>query len=305
MFATPILELAATANLVSNTRDYNIRAQKLSSDEVGDLVTAFNEMLARVQARDAEIRKSLAAREEAVEQLAELNQELQRSNEQLARSNEDLERFAFVASHDLQEPLRMITVYTQLLEKQFLKDPTPKAAEFITIVIGGARRMRELLSDLLAYAEIGAQRDSDAIVDLNVVIEKARHNLGFAIESTHAVITSPALPLLKAYEGHLIPLFQNLIGNAIKYRSEKPPHIRISFHAEDGNLCFAVSDNGIGIAPEYHSKVFIPFKRLHGAKTPGSGIGLAICQRVVERYGRQDLGRIPVGTGCDVPVYAA
>ena len=153
VFMTPILDLAGTAKQVSGTRDYSIRATKLSNDEVGDLVAAFNEMLAGIQKRDAELRESLAAQQQAVVRLAELNRQLQNSNQELARKNEDLERFAFVASHDLQEPLRMITVYTQLLLKRY-GDAGPDASDYLDNIVSGTHRMRDLLADILTYAEI-------------------------------------------------------------------------------------------------------------------------------------------------------
>ncbi len=285
MFATPILELARVAKSVSKTRDYGIRAQKLSNDEVGDLVAAFNEMLARIQTRDAELRESLTAQEAALVRLGHLNKELQRSNEELARSNEGLERFAFVASHDLQEPLRMITVYSQLLVKQY-GDAGGESAAFVDQIVGGTHRMRELLEDVLAYAEVAAKPEiAAAPVDLNAVIESVKQNLKMSIEETGAEIVAASLPVLNANEGHLLSLFQNLISNGIKYRGEQPAKITVSVEETNGDYRFAVSDNGIGIEPEYHAKIFVAFKRLHGKEIPGTGIGLAICQRVVERYG--------------------
>ena len=272
LLTVPISRLVSTATSVSTSRDYSIRAEKLTSDEMGVLVDAFNDMLARIESRDEELRQSLLAREQ--------------TNRELVRSNEDLEGFAFVASHDLQEPLRMISVYTQLLQKRSLIDASAQTAEFVQNIVSGARRMRELLDDLRAYAELGTPGDPAGAVDLNVVLEKAKENLAFSIQTSRAVVTSVQMPCVSAYEGHLIPLFQNLIGNAIKYRGKQPPQVCVTYRRNgNGELLFEVSDNGIGIAPEYHWKVFIPFKRLHGPDIPGSGIGLAICKRVVERYG--------------------
>jgi light-regulated signal transduction histidine kinase (bacteriophytochrome) len=237
---------------------------------MGVLVGAFNEILSRIEARDEELRQALADREDA--------------NRHLAESNADLERFAFVASHDLQEPLRMVTLYTQLLQKRLLIDSGNEASEYVNNITDGTRRMRELLNDLRAYAEIRAEAEI-APVDLNTAVAKARANLQLAIESSGAEITADKLPWLKAYEAHFVALFQNLIGNAIKYRKDEVPRMHISFRHEAGSLQFAVADNGVGIAPEYQNVIFVPFKRLHGREIPGSGIGLAICQRVVDRYG--------------------
>jgi signal transduction histidine kinase len=269
--ATPISRLAGVAKSISETKDYTIRARKYSADELGILVDAFNEMLAGIQARDNELRKALS--------------EVQQSNESLARSNEDLERFAFIASHDLQEPLRMITLYSQLLVRQYPSVLDGQGSAFVNNIVSSTTRMRELLADLLAYTEIGArveQPEND--VDLNSVVEKVLDNLKVSISDCGAIITADQLPVVRADEALLIPLFQNIIGNALKYRSDQPPRIRISVTELEDCFQFSIQDNGIGIDPEYHSKIFQAFKRLHGKQIPGTGIGLAICQRVVEKY---------------------
>lgn len=268
--SVPVFRLVETATLVSESRNYDIRAEKLTGDEMGVLVDAFNDMLARIQSRDEELRQLLHDREEA--------------NRQLVRLNEDLERFAFVASHDLQEPLRMITVYTQLLQRRALLSSNPQSAEYVANIVGGARRMRELLDDLRAYAELGAPDAPGLNVDLNTVILRAKENLALSIKDSGAVVTCDRLPFVTAYEGHLVPLFQNLIGNAIKYRGEQAPRIHLAY-SKGSDLSFSVTDNGIGIAAEFHEAIFVPFKRLHGSNIPGSGLGLSICKRVVERYG--------------------
>jgi len=297
MIATPILNLAHAATSVSETKDYSIRAKKLSNDEVGALVEAFNEMLSGIQSRDMELRKALGARQDALHQLAVLYADLKKSNENLARSNEDLERFAFVASHDLQEPLRMMTVYSQLLIKQYPAGAGAQVDTYVERISGGAKRMRELLADLLAYTEIAAAPDKQVqSVDLNTVLEKVQQNLKVQIDESGAIITSDVLPVVAAYEGHFIPLFQNLIANAIKYRSEEVPRINISVVHSNDDYRFSVTDNGIGIDSQYYGKIFLAFKRLHGNNIPGTGIGLAICQRIVERYGgriwvESELGR--------------
>ena len=219
-------------------------------------------------------------------EVVKMNVELQRSNSSLARSNEDLERFAYVASHDLQEPLRMVTTYSQLLIRSYAKNLQGDASGFVDNIVEGTRRMRTLLADLLAYTAINAAGDEPLQrVDLNAVLENAKNNLKAAIAESGAVITSDPLPSIRGHEGHFVSLLQNLIGNAIKYRSNEAPRVHLAVQHENGDVKVEVSDNGIGIAPEYHQKIFVPFKRLHGRKIPGSGIGLAICQRIVERYG--------------------
>ena len=169
---------------------------------------------------------------------------------------------------------------------------------FVDNIVGGTARMRELLADLLAYAEIGAGPEKAVKpVDLNAVIDSVRRNLQVAIDESGAQIRADRLPSLCVYEGHFVSLFQNLIGNAIKYRSDRPPEIRISFEETAEEMRFAIEDNGIGIAPEYYDKIFSAFKRLHGRKIPGTGIGLAICQRVLERYGGRSWVESEVGKG--------
>jgi PAS domain S-box-containing protein len=234
----------------------------------------------------SKIARDVTGQVRAAEHLAQLNASLQKTNGRLARSNDDLERFAFVASHDLQEPLRMITVYSQLLLKAFPGEPSVEVGMYMEYIVGGTRRMRELLADLLAYSEIGARQDEpSSVVDLNAVLEKATQNLKASIDANGAVIAAARLPVVSVEEAHFISLFQNLLGNAIKYRGAQPPRIDVSFEETDGQLRFAVADNGIGIEPAYREKIFVPFKRLHGKNIPGTGIGLAICQRVIERYG--------------------
>jgi len=255
-------------------------------DELGRIVGA------------SKIARDISAKVHAAEALAQANAALQKSNESLARSNEDLERFAFVASHDLQEPLRMMTVYSQLLVRAFPGQHNGDVTQYVDYLVGGARRMRELLADLLAYAEIGARGELPlSPTDLNLVLDKVTANLKASIDESGAAIAAARLPVVNAHEGHFVALFQNLIGNAIKYRSGAKPQVRISVEQTDGQLRFTVADNGIGIEPEYLEKIFVPFKRLHGGDIPGSGIGLAICQRVIERYGGRIWAESEAGRG--------
>jgi light-regulated signal transduction histidine kinase (bacteriophytochrome) len=232
------------------------------------------------------ISRNITEQVRAADRLAQLNADLQRSNKVLALTNQDLERFAFIASHDLQEPLRMITAYSQLLIKSHPGQFGSEAGTFVANIVDGTTRMRDLLSDLLAYTEIRSRDDEPLeVVDLNVVVENVRQNLKASIDETGAVVTSDRLPLLRMHRAHFQPLFQNLIGNAIKYRSAQPPRIHISVEDVDNELRFTVSDNGMGVDPAYHKQIFEVFRRLHGRNIPGTGVGLAICQRVVERYG--------------------
>jgi PAS domain S-box-containing protein len=253
--------------------------------DVAITVSPVYDALGRI-AGSSKIARDITQQVRAADRLAKLNADLQQSNENLARSNEDLERFAFIASHDLQEPLRMITIYSQLLVKECGVASNDSSTKYVDTIVSGTKRMRDLLADLLAYTSIGAQNDQPAAaVDLNSVLETASKNLTFSIAETGAAVESEDLPTVIGHEAHFIPLFQNLIGNAIKYRSEAPPRIHIAVDQTDSEVRFSVADNGIGIAPAYHTKIFAAFKRLHGGSIPGTGIGLAICQRVVERYG--------------------
>ena len=278
-----------------------VEYQTVRSTKTGDLINVslscspLYDALGRITGA-SKIARDITEQVRAAQRLEQLNADLRKSNDSLARSNEDLERFAFVASHDLQEPLRMITAYSQLLVDRYNGPLDDEAAMFVDNIVGGTSRMRELLADLLAYAELGAGPEKPVeTVDLNDVIECVKRNLKVAIDDTGARILADHLPALRAYEGHFVSVFQNLVENAIKYRSDRSPEIRISFEETAEQLSFAVADNGIGIAPEYHEKIFSPFKRLHGKKIPGTGIGLAICRRVLERYG----GRIWVESELD------
>jgi PAS domain S-box-containing protein len=227
----------------------------------------------------------LTALKDAQAEVARINADLKKTNEHLARSNEDLERFAFAASHDLQEPLRMITTYAQLLIRTYPKQLEGETNAFVRNILEGAMRMRELLSDLLAYSEIsGETGDPPQPVNLDAIVQKVRKNLQVAVQESGAAISPGNLPTVLGNAGHFVQLFQNLVGNAIKYRGAEPPQISISWKPAQDEIQFAVSDNGIGIDPAYHAKIFGVFKRLHGKKIPGTGIGLAICQRIVERY---------------------
>ncbi len=213
---------------------------------------------------------------------------LRLTNVALLRANEDLNQFAFAASHDLQEPLRMIASYSQLLFKGYRSQLDGEAATCIEFITDGTRRMRDLLADLLAYARMaGDGQETTEPVALNHALQTALKNCQAAIEESSAVITSDNLPTIPGFEPHLVQLFQNLISNGLKYRSERPPRIHVSAERQDNLWRIAIQDNGIGIAPQFHKQIFSMFKRLHGHTIPGTGIGLAICKRVVDRYGGQ------------------
>ncbi len=204
---------------------------------------------------------------------------------ELRRANQDLESFAYSASHDLQEPLRMIAIYSQMLVNGYKDKLEGEAEMYVRMITDGTRRMRELLADLLAYTAVDAQATDDTeTIDLNLIFEEVIKNSKVAIEESAAMVSSDPLPIICGHRAHFVQLFQNLISNGIKYRSKRSPRIHVSAEQQNGSWRFAVTDNGMGIAPEHHEKIFGVFKRLHGKTIPGTGIGLAICQRVVERY---------------------
>lgn len=236
-------------------------------------------------------------RKQAEESLRSKERHLLIVNEALSEANSSLKQFAYAASHDLREPLRTISSYVKILidaTKQDRQRDAEMAARFIT---EGTNRMGQLLTDLLTYTELTVKEEDEAFepVDLNVVVEKAMADLGMMIEQSGALITRDTLPVIRGHESNFVQLFQNLIANAIKYRSDRPLTIKISAERFADGWRLSVSDNGMGIAPEYHEVIFGVFKRLHGSKIPGTGIGLAICRRVVERFG----GRIWVESEVD------
>jgi PAS domain S-box-containing protein len=211
---------------------------------------------------------------------------LKNTMEDLVRSNKELEQFAYVASHDLQEPLRMVSSYVQLLERRYKGKLDSDADEFIAYAVDGASRMQRLINDLLSYSRVGTRGKELKKVACSRALGQATANLSGVIEATGAVVTNDDLPTLKADEFQLIQLFQNLIDNAIKFRSKEPPRIHVSARKKEKEWLLSVSDNGIGIDPQYAERIFVIFQRLHERdKYPGTGIGLAICKRIVERHG--------------------
>ncbi len=206
--------------------------------------------------------------------------------QELARSNKDLEQFAYVASHDLQEPLRMVTSYVQLLAKRYKGKLDSDADDFIHFAEDGAVRMWKLINDLLTYSRVGTHGKELEPADCETALHQTLDNLKLAVEENEALVTHDALPTLMADNLQLIQLFQNLIGNAIKFRGDEPPRVHVAASRNGNGWIFSVRDNGIGIAPEYAKRIFIIFQRLHSReKYAGTGIGLSICQKIVERHG--------------------
>ena len=223
---------------------------------------------------------------------------LREKTEELARSNRDLEQFAYVASHDLQEPLRMVTSYVQLLAKRYRGKLDSDANEFVSFAVDGALRMWKLINDLLTYSRVGVRGKELEPTDCETVLDQSLNNLKVAIEENGAVVTHDPLPTVMADNPQLVQLFQNLIGNAIKFRGNELPRVHVSASRNGSAWIFSVCDNGIGIAPEYAKRIFIIFQRLHSReKYPGTGIGLSICQKIVERHGGRIWVESEVGKG--------
>jgi light-regulated signal transduction histidine kinase (bacteriophytochrome) len=207
--------------------------------------------------------------------------------DELHRSNEELDQFASIASHDLQEPLRMVASYTQLLSRRYTGKLDADADEFIAFAVDGASRMQQLIKDLLAFSRVGTKGTELLETSSEIALQQALINLRGAIEESGAQITFDPLPIVLADKMQLIQLFQNLIGNAIKYQSEgEIPRVLISARKEKKKWVFAVRDNGLGIDSQYFDRIFGMFQRLHKREEfAGTGIGLAICKKIVERHG--------------------
>lgn len=406
----PISNLAAAAKSVSETRDYGIRARKISGDELGLLADAFNEMLANIQSRDVELRRAgqeleqrVLARTEELRQSEErfraliegvgdyaifildpqgkiaswnagaerikqykaseiigqhfsrfyppeiprtqmdqnlktaetqgrwedegwrvrkdgtrfwagvvitalrdsegklvgfskitrdlterrrAEEALRRHAEDLARSNADLQQFAYVASHDLQEPLRMVISYLQIIADRYGPLLDADGHEFLNFAVDGGYRMRQLITDLLEYSRVGTRHSNTAPADCNAILDDVRANLDLAIREASAEVTSSHLPTVTADPALLLQLLQNLVSNAIKFRGKQPAKIHVAAKREERAWIFSVADNGIGIDPKHRQAIFEIFRRLHDRmEYPGTGIGLAVCKKIVERLG--------------------
>lgn len=233
----------------------------------------------------ATVRAMLRLRQ-AESDLSAANERLQALNAELQRSNEDLAQFAFAASHDLHEPLRTVASFAALLAKTAGAKLTDTELQYLAFISEGSRRMQALIDDLLTYSQVGKKPESTQLVDLNAVLSWAIEDLRERISKSGAEISSEPLPSITGDEAQFVHVFQNLLGNAIKYaRPGVKSTIHISATREDDNWLIVVRDNGIGIASEYAHSIFGVFKRLHGNEIPGTGIGLAVCRKVIEAHG--------------------
>jgi PAS domain S-box-containing protein len=250
-------------------------SKRLYNEDDLSAITRLTELMALATSRE---------RSETI--LRKRTLELEEATRELKSSNADLEQFAYAASHDLQEPLRMIANYLQLLERRYGGMLEGDARTFVDFAVDGAKRMQDLINDLLEFSRVGSRGKPFQPTDMNEAVADVMSNIKLAIEQNNAVITVDALPIIMADRSQMMQLFQNLLTNAIKFRGTEPPVIHITYNRMNGMTIFSVKDNGIGIAPEHHGRIFGIFQRLHTrAQYPGTGIGLAICERIVSRHG--------------------
>jgi PAS domain S-box-containing protein len=236
--------------------------------------------------------------EETAAELSRLNSELTRSNTALLKANEELGQFGYAASHDLQEPLRTMTTYAQLLARRYEGELDEDGRLFIHNIVEGSRRMESMIRDLLSFSQAQGSHLVLRQTDMQRPLQIALSNLRAAIDESNATVASGELPSLKVDVARMAHVFQNLIGNAIKYRkTDEPPRIHISCSKHPNEYVFSIQDNGLGFENQYAEQIFGVFKRLHGAEIPGTGIGLAICKKLVESHGGRIRAESTVGVG--------
>lgn len=234
---------------------------------------------------DGRIIGAVAVNRDITDQI-EIEETLREQTRSLAARNEDLAQFAYAASHDLQEPLRMITVYLQLLSQRYGDQLDKDAEQYIAYAVDGAARMRQLIIDLLAYAKVGRNDQAFTVVSLEAVLRQVLANLELPIQESHVTITNEPLPIVWAAKTQMVQLFQNLLSNAIKFRNQTNPQIHITARQDETQWIIQITDNGIGIDPKLSEKIFVIFQRLHTRQEyPGTGIGLAICKKIVQNHG--------------------
>jgi light-regulated signal transduction histidine kinase (bacteriophytochrome) len=245
-----------------------------------NLLDDFDAEKTKVETANGGLRREIADRLQAERELVE-------KTTALARSNAELEQFAYVASHDLQEPLRMVSSYVQLFEKRYHGQVDEQADKYIRYAVEGAKRMQALIGGLLEYSRVGRQEEPTSNVDTEAALAHALSNLRSALEESRAEVTQDALPAVLGNGAQIAQVFQNLVSNAVKFRrAECVPRVHVSAERQDGTWRFGVRDNGIGIDPQYTERIFVIFQRLHTrAEYPGTGIGLSICKKVIERHG--------------------
>lgn len=243
--------------------DLNYKIDIKSQDEISEMLDSFNKMAVKLSDRIAQ---------------------LVFTSEKLSESNKDLQQFVYIASHDLQEPLRVISSYMQLIERRYKSKLDKNAEEFITFAVDGAKRLQEMINDLLLFSRVQTNKHMLLPTNMEDMLKQAEQNLQLAIIDNKATITHDPLPVVFADKVQMIMLFQNLLSNAIKFHGVEPPIVHVSAERKKKKWQFSVRDNGIGIAPKNKDQLFTIFKRMVGKEYPGTGIGLAICKRIVERH---------------------
>ena len=261
------------------------------------LKNARDELEIRVQERTADLSKTNESLQAEIEGRKSAEKEILRYADELKRSNYELQQFAYVASHDLQEPLRMISSYLQLIERRYKDKLDRDADEFIEYAVDGAKRLQNMINGLLEFSRVETGGQLFEPVDCEKVLDDTLANLKVAIEENSAVINHEPLPTVMADRSQMLQLFQNLIGNAIKFRGQEAPRIYVSNRRKDDEWIFSVKDNGIGIEEQYKERIFDLFERLHGRGYSGTGIGLSVCKRIVERHGGKIWFESGVGKG--------
>ncbi len=301
---SPIRRLINTISKIRTENDLKAQIKIESNDEVGELGSAFNKLISDLNKVQNKIKKyNIKLKEKVNERTIELKEinkklkvdiiyrkkiesELHEYSKELTRSNKELEQFAYIASHDLQEPLRMVTSYLHLLKRRYHDLLDPEADEFIDFAVDGAIRMQQLINDLLLYSRVNKQRVHLVDIEMETIFSKVMLNLKIAINESKAKITHDKLPIIKSDQRQMIQLLQNLIANSIKFKSEKPPKIHIGVHKKEGNWLFHIKDNGIGIDMKQNERIFEIFHRLHREDhLKGTGIGLAICKKITTQLG--------------------
>lgn len=262
-----------------------------------DAVASLRRRADELDAMNLQLQAEVSERRKAERDLKELNESLEQKvrertaeaedrSKELDRSNSELRQFAYVVSHDLQEPLRMVKSFLQMLQDRYGQKLDSQADEFIGYAVDGASRMHRLIIDLLEYSRVGTAEKAFEKTDLSAALKDALSNLKLAVEENGAVVTSDPLPVLWADPVQMALLFQNLVGNAVKFKREVPPRIHVSADLKGKEWVLGVRDNGLGIEKEYFERIFIIFQRLHSrSEYPGTGIGLAVCKKIVERHG--------------------
>jgi light-regulated signal transduction histidine kinase (bacteriophytochrome) len=293
-----LLTLELESRVESRMAELRVTQEQLQSTNA-ELRRLTAELEHRVFQRTAELEEANRALIEEINERREAEAKVQVANQALRLANADLEQFAYSASHDLQEPLRMVSIYSQMLNKKYGSKLDTQADRYLAYMVEGATRMEHLISDLLAYTQLaGTHEEIAGVADAADVLQSALSSLQVAIEQNHAVITNGALPRVRMQAVHLQQVFQNLLGNAIKYRGKEPPKIQIHARRDGDEWIFTLKDNGIGIDERYASAIFGIFKRLHStAEYSGTGMGLAICKRIVQRYGGRIWVESKLGSG--------